>query len=95
MYHGEWDQDIIHGEGTYTHFEGARYSGHFKNGMKDGKGVLEALGNVYEGTFVKNKAHGHGMIKWKDGRKYKGEWQESQMHGQGVYSWPNGKQYKG
>lgn len=40
-----------------------------------GKGVLIwGDGREYEGDFVRDKRHGYGEFKYKDGKVYTGEW---------------------
>jgi hypothetical protein len=36
----------------------------------------------YEGYYLKDKMHGHGVYMWPDGRKYNGEYKNNLKHGQ-------------
>ena len=48
--------------------------------------------------------HGHGEMKWSDGRKYVGSWVDGRQDGEGVFTnsdglskkgkWKNGKQFR-
>ena len=51
-------------------------------------------GDVYEGEWLDDKAHGQGVYYHEDGSKYEGEWFEDKQHGIGTESWPDGAQYK-
>jgi len=45
--------------------------------MANGKGrMIHADGDVYEGTWKDDKAHGFGVFNRTDGSKYEGEWYE-------------------
>ena len=61
------------------------------DGEPEGQGVLEYPGNdefermYYEGGFKAKKAHGRGIMKWREGDKYEGEWKDGLRHGQGTY----------
>ncbi|XP_060076194.1 alsin-like [Ylistrum balloti] len=37
----------------------------------------------YTGTFLNGLVHGHGEMKWSDGRKYTGSFKEGKQHGHG------------
>ena len=42
--------------------DGEKYEGEYRNGTKNGKGVLKFLdGSYYEGEFLNNEIHGKGM----------------------------------
>ena len=73
-------------------FPEGRYEGEVNaSNEPEGQGCLEFPGNdefermMYEGQFKAKKAHGKGMMKWKEGDKYDGEWVEGLRHGHGTY----------
>ncbi len=35
--------------------------------------------------------HGHGVLKWKDGREYRGEFLEDKRTGNGTFKWRDGR----
>ena len=55
------------------------------------KGCLEFPGNddkerqSYDGDFKDKKAHGKGLMRWRNGDKYEGEFKEGLRHGKGTY----------
>ena len=44
-------------------------------------------GDVYEGEWLDDKAHGYGFYLHVDGTKYQGDWLEDKQHGQGTEEW--------
>lgn len=44
--------------GTYKWKNGLVYEGEFLNGYRNGKGIIKKLGIEYEGSFLKERAHG-------------------------------------
>ena len=50
-YVGEFKDDKLNGQGTYTHVSGPKYVGKFKDGQKHGKGVM----TFPDGTVKKGK----------------------------------------
>ena len=61
------------------------------NKVPNGQGCLEFPGNddlerqIYEGDFKDKKAHGKGLMRWRQGDKYEGEFQNGLRHGKGLY----------
>ena len=47
-------------------------------------------GARYEGDFVRNERHGHGVLTESDGDEYSGCFYEDKRHGTGhqTYRWP-------
>lgn len=41
----------------------------------------------YEGTWLRNKMHGHGFAVYADGSTYRGKFNRDQKEGQGVFNW--------
>merc|ERR1711963_682379 len=63
-------------------FPEGRYEGEVGgNKVPNGQGCLEFPGNddlerqIYEGDFKDKKAHGKGLMRWRQGDKYEGEFQ--------------------
>lgn len=54
-----------------------------------------ADGATYEGDWVDNKMHGHGVFTWVDGRRYEGAYEHDKKHGLGMFTWPDGRRFEG
>ena len=56
--------------------------------MANGIGrLIHADGDVYEGEWKNDKAHGKGIYIHRDGASYTGEWFEDKQHGYGTEKW--------
>ena len=73
-------------------FPEGRYEGEVDDKkIPNGQGCLEFPGNdemerqSYEGDFVDKKAHGKGVMRWRQGDKYDGDWENGLRHGVGNY----------
>ena len=86
-YEGQYEQGIIHGEGTYTSAKTGTYSGSFVQSKREGKGTLERDGQRYEGKFVQDQFDGHGEHHYRTGDVYTGEWSEGNKSGLGTYTY--------
>jgi hypothetical protein len=96
-YHGMWEADRFHGEGTYYYAASKDiYSGHWNRGVKQGEGVMmfaadesQLVGRWEKGTFVAGK--------WvmKDGTSWHGPFKRGKPLGKGVYYFPNGTMQEG
>jgi len=70
------------------------YKGNFKNGLRDGYGILShETGCYYDGNFKENAMHGHGEYYWVDLKSacnfvpfYIGEFEKGLQSGYGVFS---------
>jgi hypothetical protein len=71
------------------------YEGEFKNGKKEGNGILLIDNGKYEGEFSDDKICGIGSFYFKDERVYHGEWANNKMEGVGLLKWKDGKKYEG
>ena len=79
---------ILEGKGKMWYKDGRVYEGEFKNGCKNGQGVVTAKnGKKFDGVFLQDKFI-HGTITGKDGDgndfEYKGDVQNNLPHGSGV-----------
>jgi len=66
------------------------YEGEMNYGgnLRDGQGIcLYNNGTIYEGSWKKNKEHGHGVLVTGDRKRiiYEGTWERGKMHGKGTY----------
>jgi hypothetical protein len=61
MKEGMWKDDKMIGYGIEISFLNGFYEGEFKNGLRDGMGILQELnGSTYKGTFKEDYIHGVG-----------------------------------
>ena len=75
---------------------GAVYSGEWKNGLRDGRGLQNWPDNSkYEGDWKEDQANGIGKLTHADGDIYEGEWVNDKACGKGVYLHGNGARYEG
>ena len=43
--------------------------------------LVHADGDIYEGMWLNDKAHGHGTYRHANGATYVGDWFEDKQHG--------------
>lgn len=86
----------LHGEGTYTFYNGDSYLGQFRGGRRHGRGVYHRLtrGEVFEGEFFENLPLGEGKLTKKGTMSIKGEFSGEGVS-EGVVKFANGKQFRG
>ena len=91
IYEGEWKDDRMHGQGTFT-FNNAVYVGGFKNDKRHGQGTLTYFkGDKYVGEWDGDQRHGKGTFTFASGDKYVGEFGWDKYHGQGTYTFGDGR----
>lgn len=49
----------------------------------------------YEGSWVNDQRHGHGVYHYASGAVYDGLWEHGKMHGMGSYTSATGSRYEG
>ena len=85
---------FLNGYGEYTHTNGEKYTGYFKDNLRHGQGrlLMPAESNlmefgpqfdIYEGTFEYGKLEGRGVIRYANGKTYEGEFKEGKKVGYG------------
>ena len=91
MYDGNWINNKYEGNGKYILEDGEYYIGQYKNGLRNGYGILYYKnGNIkYEGDSVNDKAEGNGKGIWKNGVYYIGEWKNGLRNGKGIEYYSN------
>ena len=58
--------------------------------------MTHANGDMYEGQWRDDKAHGNGVFVDANNAMYTGEWVDDTQHGYGEEQWDNGAaRYKG
>lgn len=92
-YEGNWEDDMMSGQGVYSWSDGSSYDGAFVNGQMHGPGRFKwPDGSTYEGTWHSGQMSGHGRLDYKfDGFVWQGRFQRDayQKHtdGQWVDVW--------
>ena len=80
---------------TKKYFNGT-YVGEFKNGLREGKGVIYGdNGDRYEGEYKNDLKEGKGIYYFSDGAKYEGDFKNDKPNGKGVYYYIDGAKYEG
>lgn len=95
-YTGEFQGVRPHGQGTMAYANGDRYTGQWKNGLRDGMGVYsdQAGTGRYTGTWKNDRWNGAGARITRYGSYY-GQCKDNRYHGQGTIVWANGNQFTG
>lgn len=93
IYTGEFSRDKFNGHGVLT-TKGGFYKGNFKDGLKDGIGIMMFKSNCrYEGHWNRGRFDGRGLYIWSDGRRYEGQWNNGVRTGLGIFTQVNGEKY--
>ena len=92
MYEGGFIDNKFEGYGKYYYLNDEYYEGQFKNGLRNGKGILYySNGNIiYEGDFVNDKFEGNGKYIYGGGEYYNGQWKDNKKNGKGSLYAKNG-----
>ena len=84
------------GQGKYTHVDGSKYEGNFKDDKSHGKGTLTFVdGSKYEGEFKNGLRDGKGIFNYIDGSIHEGRYKKNKRHGKGIYTFVDGAKYIG
>ncbi|CAL1148806.1 unnamed protein product, partial [Cladocopium goreaui] len=85
-----------HGQGTYVHSDGSKYTGDWLNDLQSGNGSEEwSDGATYSGQYLAGRKNGKGKYTWPNGSYFEGQFVDNDIHGYGVYVWTDGCIYKG
>ena len=83
--------DCVNGKGTIVYSTGHRYTGEFKNGRREGDGVLTLPG----GRTLKGRFEGDAIVEGNytslDGKAFTGRWELRERNGQGRLQDPDGR----
>ena len=94
IYTGDLKEEFYHGRGTIEWKNGAKYSGYWAFGKKNGKGEYKYPdGTIYVGEWKKNKYAGYGILRWTNNSSYEGEFLNNKFHGKGTLKWVSNVQY--
>jgi len=87
--------DCVNGYGTMVTTTGQKFIGHFKDGLRHGKGVfILPGGRKLEGTWQDNEIV-EGTYTMPDGTRYVGQWKYREKNGRGELTFPDGRHYIG
>ena len=76
----------IDGVGTYYYSKGERYTGEWRNNIKQGYGKYYYVnGAIFEGQWRDNIKEGYGKLYLKDGSRYEGMYHNNTLNGYGRY----------
>ena len=99
IYEGNYINDIVDGQGIYYFNNGEYYIGEFKNGVKQGKGIIYSPKNNHkklEGYFEKDKYVGPDKYIYENGDYYIGKLINGFPSPKGnIYNKNNNLKYKG
>lgn len=74
-YEGNWDFDLMHGQGKFTFSSGAIYTGNFEKNVFSGEGIYKyADGSNYSGFWKDNKMHGKGTFVDRNNAVFSGQY---------------------
>lgn len=97
IYEGEWLDNKMHGEGSYTYKKtGDIYSGSWSGNKKNGRGRYECASDssVLSGAWVDGNIT-EGSWEWKDAGKYDGTFKLGRPVGVGRFEFVNGIVHNG
>ncbi len=87
--------DCVNGSGTMVYSTGHKFSGHFKDGLRHGQGVLLMPGGrKIVGVWDLNEIV-RGTYSAPDGTRYEGQWKYRERNGRGTLTYPDGRVYTG
>jgi hypothetical protein len=87
--------DCVNGKGTMIYSTGHKYVGEFRNGKRDGEGVMAMPGGrTLKGRFERDAIF-QGSYTDPDGSVYTGTWEFRERNGRGTLKYPDGRVYEG
>lgn len=87
--------DCENGQGTMHYSTGHKFTGSFKDGERQGEGVMTMPGGrKLVGVWEYNEIR-RGVYTFADGSVYDGEWQFRERNGTGTLTFPDGRRYEG
>ena len=70
-YEGEYDNNMMHGHGTYYFASGSTYVGNWIHDKRSGHGVMTwADGSKYDGDWMNDEKSGQGIYTWPNNEIY-------------------------
>eukprot|EP00961_Rhodomonas_salina_P160728 2164107-Rhodomonas_salina.2 len=85
LYEGEFQDDLMEGNGSMLMANGCKYEGSWSQGKMDGHGRLfYPSGDVYEGEWKAGSRSGFGRYRSVNGSLYEGEFKNGKRDGKGI-----------
>lgn len=97
-YEGDFSDNMRHGQGTVTYFDGSVYSGGFRKGQRHGQGAFQSPAGMvqyYKGDWNRGQMHGKGMLRYQTGFMWAGFFENDCMKGEGILTAPNNSKVEG
>lgn len=94
-YHGYIENGKPSIRGTKRYYDGAVYSGEWKNGLFDGEGTFTKGGTTMTGTWRAGKPQGNMRQVSSSGQTFSGSWNNGKMEGSARIEFGNGDVYVG
>lgn len=94
-YHGYIENGKPSIRGTKKYYDGAMYSGEWKNGLFDGEGTFVKDGITMVGTWRAGKPHGKMLQISASGESVSGNWSDGNISGSSRIEMGNGDVYVG
>ena len=93
-YKGYWknDKQDKFGIEVWPKFD---YIGDYSNGVKEGYGIMNIKGGIYEGEMKGGNFNGIGKFTFNNKRRYEGEFINNKMEGYGILYLPGNKIFVG
>lgn len=83
-YVGEWQGNVMHGNGTRRFKNGDVYIGTYASGKRAGEGRFYfANGDMYYGNWEADQIHGFGRYYYNSGISFEGTFNYGRRHGKG------------
>ena len=96
IYEGEFKNNKMHGQGTYTFPDVKKDVDELKPTRRTPRGNFPSpVARLYEGEFKDGKIHGKGTLTDSSGNIYKGVFKNNQMQGYGSFTGSHGSIYNG
>jgi hypothetical protein len=96
MYHGDWRDGKMNGDGLMKFADGNVYDGEWLNGLQHGQGTFYwKSGSIFAGEWKNDMMDGYGVWMGNDGREYEGQWKQDRKHGVGSFKWYEGNLLQG
>ena len=82
VYDGEFEDNMIQGNGVMKWPDNSRYEGEFMGGLMEGRGIKYfANGNIHDCTWHTDKPHGQGTFySVADGEYKQGTWTNGKLN---------------